>query len=301
MLAELASVLESKDRDIEVLILKEFPPLKDRCILGTTSRYYPNTRRRIILEPYALEYMPGKYCTPTQVARVYLSNKFPEFRQIRRNQAVACEKPQFPRYCTPCVLPNGIYIDIKSAWWYVLQKSGWNVEYHPLRFISPGISVQDFPLADHKLARSSLVSLGAQTRMIEYTPENGVRAVRTRNRLLNWRLYSLVADFLGSVAFDMIVKCEACYVNMDGYIIDADKFGLACEILTDWGFCYSVKASGYTEVWGVGGYRVGDKTSLAVCEGLRFHCKGVASRQTRDFIYQHKSMVAPLDLRPSVW
>lgn len=215
---------------------------------------------KLVFTRYAREIADGVWCTPPQAARAYLDYKFPSLPlRARGGQLQRCLTPRRspPLYAT--VMDGDlVYIDIKSAYWSILQVSGYDVQYSPGDYFGVREKVSDFPYPDWKLARNSLVSVG-QSRVVRQYSAN-THAYRTEprpNRFTNRILWALVNDTLNAIAVDA-VSAGAVYVYTDGYIFrrrDADR---GHDTIARWGLKPETRYSGYGYVRAPGCYRVGD-------------------------------------------
>lgn len=200
--------------------------------------------------------------TATDVTRDYLDWKFP--RRLRATnaqiQAIKAHRSA-PLYVEPTVLEDGVYVDLASAYWSIIQIVGWNVDYYPGQWLVAGETCDDFPLATHKVARNSLVSAGLSTPVKYWTGERDTK-LYTRNTHINMGLWALVMDVLHSIG-SYARSLGSVYVHTDGYILEAWHAEELKEEIQTWGLNSSIKAAGVSVVLGMGNYRVGDKATKA--------------------------------------
>jgi len=241
------------------VVVSQWPSLQEinePMYVGSFSWTTSSTKRKIVLRPYASAiYAP--LLTPADIARDYLSVKYPKRARISSRQYWDIKVHRSaPLYANPGYLSNGFYVDLKSAYWSILQVIGWDVDYLPGRFIGVRSSVQDFPFPDYKLARNCLVSVGLPGKSTLWTGSEIVQQ-RRPNRMINLVLWSAVQDVLNSIAADMIDRAGALYVHTDGYIVPASKIQDAFAVADEWGLPLSIRHEGDAKIYGAGMYEMG--------------------------------------------
>jgi len=200
------------------------------------------------------------YGTSGQIARDYVYYKY-DTRPWTAEQRtkVRSEITGPPQYAKPTKFDNGAYIDLTGAFWSVMVRTGWNVDYFPSKWIGLGIPPLDFPFPENKITRNSLVSVGRSKLLRTWTKEKGMIWLRTGNKRPNDQLYCLIMDVLNGVATEAI-EAGAIYVHTDGYIAPNSKVAdKITQICMDWGFTPHIDATGDGEVISRGSYRVGRK------------------------------------------
>lgn len=239
------------------VVVDKWPTLaeiNEAMYVGSFSWTTSSTKRKIVLRPYASSiYAP--LLTPADIARDFLAVKYPKRGRISSRQYWDIKDHRSaPLYATPGYLSHGFYVDLKSAYWSILQVIGWDVQYLPGRFIASRSSVQDFPYPSNKLARNCLVSVGLPGKSTLWTGEKLVQQARP-NKLINLVLWSAVQDVLNSIAADMI-DIGAVYVHTDGYIIPASRIEDAFAVLDEWGLPGSIRLEGDAKIYGAGMYEM---------------------------------------------
>jgi hypothetical protein len=157
-----------------------------------------------------------------------------------------------------------VYLDIKSAWWTIINVLGWNVDYYPLRWLLPGAAPDDFPWHENKIARSALVSVAQSNSIPFYNPlTHRIKMRPSYNVMLNWQVYAAISHVLHAIAFEA-VHAGAHYVNTDGFIVEDENAEGVCRILDNWGLKYGSKARGEVWIFGPGSYKVGYKTTKRI-------------------------------------
>lgn len=250
------------------IFVKKFPDVEkinELVMLGAHSFALLNTRRRLIKEKIKL--VDLVFETPSAIARDYLRHVYKRGPRGTKAQLERTSGIQpVPSYAIPGAFAHGFYIDIKSAYWSIMQIIGWNVDYNPGLWLSPGRPPDDFPFPDHKVARNCLVSAGRLGGIPMYDPRkkpNDPYSVIMRgSELKNNQLPRLIHDILNSLAAQ-VIQAGAIYVNNDGFIVPNEKtLSQVKTIIEDWGLDYSIKAEGGGRVKASGTYQVGNSRTL---------------------------------------
>jgi len=231
-------------------------------ILGTYSVCCMNSRQRLLLEPTAICVDHCKE-SPTSLARDYLEIAYKRGPLAKHTQieAIKDHSPMPPNYAKPETFGYGFYIDIKAAYWNMMQVIGWNVDYWPGKWLMIGRPPADFPFSDHKVARNCLVSSGLLGEIPMWSPERGYFMVQKGNRFANLQLWRLIQDVLNTIAGQAISE-GAIYANTDGFIAPTVQAKEKVEqVIADWGLASSVKDEGRGSVISSGCYQVGRKKS----------------------------------------
>lgn len=269
----LINAVEEKQSRKEIVLTKRLPPLsslKELTIIGKYSYYQNQSQRRIIDKTESIELRPGLIETPPNIARTYLLDKYklsPRLSKIQFEANVESLR-QMPNFAKPCSFDYGFYIDIKSAYWSIMQIAGWDVDYHPGKWLSDGTPPHDFPFPEHKTARSCLYSAGAMSTIPYYDPaykkkgkESAFDTFKNGNPLINPALCKLTSDVLNCIATQAI-NAGAVYANTDGFIAPNEHIaGHIVHIIMNWGLRAGVKAEGKGGVKSAGAYKVGSETS----------------------------------------
>lgn len=233
------------------LVERFFPvtELKEPTIIGMFAWTSSASRSKWILKPHAVP-NGGTWVTPGDIARDYLATKYKD-RRVRctTSQYAACvrDKRNPPVYCKPSSLEYAYYLDIRSAYWSILQAVGWDINYNPGRLFGVNSTMEDFPFPNNKMARNSLVSVGLSG---GFTLWDGHKLVRVNkpNRFVNMLLWRVVCDVLNNVACDCI-DAGAVYAYTDGFIVPAERLTDVQEVITHWGLDWSIKREGRCKVF----------------------------------------------------
>lgn len=252
-----ASERQSKYKTI---LVDNFPPLNrmnERIYWGVLSWTLPARKERWI-KPGAMVNVGHGIQTGSEVARDYLDYYHPARLRAtgRQAQAITMHRSA-PIYCTPTVKDEMSYVDVSSAFWSIMSIVGWDVDYFPGKWIVKGRPPLDFPLADHKVARTSLVMCGLPTPMRVWTGEKMV-SQRRNNPHINLGLWSIIMDTLHALGAQA-VRLGAIYVHTDGYILPRESEGEMMEIIRSYQLECKVKARGLAVVLGMGNWRIGER------------------------------------------
>lgn len=266
ILCRMNELRAEKNEGQSIMLVDRFPPLaelKSMTFLGSFSWTSTATKERWILKTHAID-IGGGWCTPSDIARDYISAKFGKMRlrcnKRQWNELVANRKHQ-PLYALPCTLTSAFYLDLQSAYWQILQIGGYDVDYMPARYLSPRSDVYDFPVPSIKLARNCLVSMGLPSGVNVWIPGHGFDRKKTRKQNVNLILWGFIQDVLHGFASDMINFAGAVYVNTDGYIIPQDRIPDADKVCDAWGLTVTIKQHGKAEIRGAGDYDIGKHLS----------------------------------------
>ena len=251
-------------------IVKKLPDpytLQEVTIIGSFSYTMQSSRRRLLLERDLITLDQDHRETPPAIARDYLYSVFkrgPRVKKAQRETNTDGLRPA-PNYALPCAFPEGYYIDIHAAYWEIMKIAGWNVDYWPGKWFTPGQVPEDFPFPENKIARNCLVSAGTVRPMLRYIPDKRPDPFDDKlspgNPLANTGLIRLITDLLNAIA-GQAVDLGAVYVNNDGYIVKSHKAAAdVCQLIFDYGLTPQIKGEGPGEVKSSGAYKVGAMTS----------------------------------------
>lgn len=230
----------------------------ERAFVGTFSTTTTRSKRRYLLQDTLIKSLTDWGQTPSELARDYLDIAYPRKLRATGEQCEAFSKPRsMPLYYAPYVTNDGVYVDVRSAFWSIMSVVGWDVDYMPGKYLSPGRAPYDFPLPNHKVARNCLVSAGLDNSVTVWTG-NKFEETKPFNVHKNLGLWSCIADILHMIAVYAVKVCKARYVNTDGYIVPGFHAGDLIQYIQSIGLPYAIKDAGATMVTGVGSYRVGD-------------------------------------------
>lgn len=258
-------------------LVEKMPPLYSipyPLILGSYAWTSPQAKEKFMLLRYAVDH-GGGYVSPADIARDYLSYRFPpdKKRRMRTSQydALVRHRTSPPLYSSPATIPDAIYVDLVGAYYTITRVVGWDVDYNPGKWLAVKSDIDDWPFPNDKLARNILVTAGLPGRMNTWDGERlGSRyAWKTH---LNHMLWGVCMDVLNGLAADM-VELGAVHVHTDGYLLPASKHDDAMRLMDDWGLIGSLRYSGYAIVHSPGGYRIGDRVTKKFHLRPKYHDK----------------------------
>jgi hypothetical protein len=259
MLAHMVAALQEREQ-YEVHIRETFPKLTtihEPVFVGSFTWTCQQEKWKILQSKNAIS-TPAGWASPAELARNYITIKYPKRRRVTTDQYHEIMKPRSqPLLAHPGTYGDCVYLDLKSAYWSILKVIGWDVEYFPGRWLGVRSDVSDYPFQDFKLARNSLVSVGLVGRANYWTGDKLI-SVRKSNGLVNMALWSAVQDILNGIALDM-EKAGALYINTDGYIFRSQAAELAYEVAESWGLVLGEKERGAADILAAGTYSIGMK------------------------------------------
>lgn len=243
---------------IETVDLPEPNELGEPTIVTRYSRCAMESRRRFIRSDVLVS-VNGCFEPPSSVARDFLMIRYrhgPKWTADQR-AAVLNEISTQPLFVKPCSFEEGFYIDLRAAYWSIMLRVGWDVNYWPGVWLSVQDPPADFPWQYDKRARNSLVSIGRSTTIPVWRPETGYRLEFRPNPRPNSQLFCLIMDVLNGIASE-VVDAGAVYVFADGYIAPSWEVAQRIRrIIGEWGFRYRIKGQGRGWTSNLGSYRVG--------------------------------------------
>jgi len=246
-------------------MVDEFPnpfSYTERISLGSFSWTTGKTKQRILLRSTAFDHLAaGVPQTPPEIARDYLDYRYPKRLRASGEQANSLRMERSaPLYYKPFTCSRASYVDLQGAFWWIMSQLGWNVDYHPGKFLSPGRSPYDFPIPNHKLARNCMVTAGLANTLSVWTGHKMIEE-SPYNLHLNYGLWSAIMDVLHMIAL-AAVNLGAYYVSTDGFIISDRMLPEFLGYLSRFNAPYRIKAEGPTLVTGIGSYMVGETKTV---------------------------------------
>lgn len=237
----------------------DFTIHKERITLGQLSWTFQASKIRWIRRLGVVNVGFG-WQTASEVARDYLDWKYPYRLRATGKQAELLKlHKSAPLYCVPTVGNGYSYVDLKSAFWSIMLLAGWDCDYFPGKWLVRGTPPIDFPLPMNKVSRNSLASSGLPTPVRIWTGKRIVKQHRY-NQHINLGLWSLIMDTLHIVA-EYALSRGAIYIHTDGYIVPDKSVEPLISFINDLNLKASVKHAGFTVVFGMGDWKVGDKAT----------------------------------------
>lgn len=261
-------MIEQKMRDfaharaekLSPIPMKHFPSLTDFTTttwLGTFS-WSNQTMRQRIIDADAIVNLYDVPQVPPEIARDYLRAKYTEKRRHTQQQFMAINETRAaPLFAKTGFFTDMALIDLKSAYWSIIQIVGWDVDYNPSRWLGKRSENDDFPIPDNKVARNSLVSAGLLTPTHLWDGKSLLK-LKAHNPYINYSLWACVMDVLHSVG-TIALKAGAVHIHTDGYILPMKHAALFINELRSWGLTAIVKETGEAAIKGVGSYRIGTR------------------------------------------
>lgn len=265
ILAGMRDLVEARQERFDPIPMRNFfslKTLKTMTWVGTFSWTNQENEKRWLVEAVVKDPL-GIPQTPPELARDYLKTKYSQKRRHTENQFKAINMHRSPPlYAAIGTYQDMVQVDLKSAYWSILQIVGWDVDYHPSRWLGKRSDMDDFPFPDDKLARNSLVSSGLITKSTIWTGEK-IRQINAHKNLINYDIWALCQDVLHALA-TIALKAGAVHIHTDGYIIPRKTVMDFTHEVAKWGLRAELKAEGDCKVKGVGAYTIGDKRTKKV-------------------------------------
>lgn len=258
--SDIMAKLGERHEKQDISIVDGFPLLVNvstNVILGSFSWYWMEDKKKSILRKFHMNF-DGTITTPSEIARTYLELKYKRQRatgeQVRNFEITRTA----PLYAQPHRFEDAVYVDLRSAYWQILQIVGWDADYNPNKWLGRGEEMADFPYADIKLSRNCLITAGLPTDATFWKgKEQAFKRLPTRNKTANMGIWSLTMDILHGVAWD-VIAAGAAYAHTDGYICHVDRLGAVMGAIAEWGLEARIKKTGMAQVYGVGSYTFGN-------------------------------------------
>lgn len=247
-------------------------------IVGSLNLYSPKLKTSFCLPVDGWIPLP---ISPSSVARKVLMQGIlatgkKRIEQNRNNKHL--KDMSHPLFFKPYI-GQGLYIDLKSAYWQIYSKLPIHFYFNGEIFTGRSdvigqIAPDDWK--DYKLARNSLAGLfraDSVARIRNYRIEKDMCNPPTFSPS-HWGFIQSILHWIAAVA----VQHGAVYVYTDGYIFPENSpYEAFTRFLDGQSIRWDVKAKGRTSVTGIGRYEIGDfKTkSTSTCEPLDKVSKGV--------------------------
>lgn len=279
IIAGMTELAERRNERYSADIRLIFPALhtfESMTWIGHYSYTNAEIKRRFLDEAVILDNVTGFQQTPPEVARDYLRTKYTEKRRHTKAQYAAINLPRSaPTLCKVGKFTDHAYIDLKAAYWSIITAVGWDVDYHPGRWLGKRSENDDFPIPDNKLARNCLATAGLMTPTHIWTGKM-LKPFQGHNTLVNYDLWAVLMDTLHGIA-SIAKRLGAIYIHTDGYILPAKNVEAFQTEVQSWGLRTGVKGRGDGEVFAVSCYTIGEFSTKH-----RSHFRG----QDRDTVYE---------------
>lgn len=234
------------------------PENEDIVIMGSYSRTWRNEKKRQI-KAGKCDIVADRSDSPISHARDYLQACYTR-RPAKADTRKILKSKQMPVFVSPCIIREASYVDIKSAWWSIMLRVGWNCEYNPGRWLGYGDPPEDFPLVSNKVARSSLVTI-ARSSLMPVWKDGKMNFEWVYNNVENLHIWGVIADVLHVIARVAITLYECKYVATDGFILPTRNAPYLQGFIDSLGLETKIKWEGPAIVAGAGSYmHSGQKT-----------------------------------------
>lgn len=279
----------SKNEKYRIHLLERWFPvtrLTTPTVIGTFSLTSLASMQRWMLIRDSFNYGGGAV-TPTDISRDYLETKFgKDKRRIGTMQYrnFYDHRRNAPLLAIPQEIDHAYYVDIRGAYWSILQAVGWNVDYMPDKWLRVLSDCSDFPFPDIKMARNCLVSIAADgSSTMRIWTGNELIFRKAGNKFVNRMLWTIVCDVLNSVAYECI-EAGAAYCFTDGFIVPANRRAAVEDVIASWGLTSGIKAQGQTIIKGAGAYKVGEVVTKKYDIGKPRSIRKIAEMVNRDWL-----------------
>lgn len=266
ILSKMQEFAEKRAAKLEPLPLHIFFPLTDLTTatwIGTYSWSNPSMKQRWLDADALIHLHPGIPQVPPEVARDYIRAKYTEPRRHVTEQFQSInEHRAAPLYAKIGRYQDMALVDLKSAYWSIMSIVGWDIDYFPGRWLGKRSDNDDFPSADNKIARSSLVSCGLVTPNTLWTGSQ-LTSIKAHSMYINYDLWACVQDVLHAIA-TIALRGGAVHIHTDGYILPMKHANLLIDEIHRWGLMATIKETGDCYIAGVGAYAIGEKRTKKV-------------------------------------
>jgi hypothetical protein len=258
---DMNALLDERRKRYKTSVLDRFPPItsvKEMTYVASYTWSLSVRKARWLAESTVIEPF-GYPQTAGEIARDYLTVKFPKRLRAReaQRQLITLHRAP-PLFAMPRAFQNMAMVDLKSAYWSILNIVGWDVDYWPGVFLHPGTTPFDYPGEPYKTARVALVTAGLSCRSLIWTGEQ-FKTQNMRNQHINYGIWSVVQDTLHACA-QVAIRHQAIYVHTDGYIVPMTEVKpLINDLFAECRLVARVKNYGAGEVYGIGCYDIGGK------------------------------------------
>ena len=270
--ALMSSLIRSKwDKYDRLEAVDQLPPLEyfgsAPVWLGSWSRTSTALREKYVLSSVAVrpDDTAPALCTPSELARTWVDVTVEKRLRATRRQGEFWDEYHHnaPAYARTGLYKDMVYLDLKSAYWSIMQVVGWGAEYHH-DMIVRRYPVDDFPFPHIKMARNALATVALDTPSQMW--HDGRIIEKSGKRIINKSIYYLCVDILQAIALDML-EFRPVYINTDGYIIPRhfEEFAIR-KIGERWGLYMERRHAGNAVITGIGSYQIGSHKTRRIQE-----------------------------------
>lgn len=170
-------------------------------------------------------------------------------------QKIPSDNLSYPYKAIPGKCPNAVYIDIRHAFRQIAIAFGMEVFIEEGLSVAYGESLPNTPAFNNKIVRGLLVTGVDKTGSYQEWINRDIRTVKFSNPNYAPHLSYCIWSVLHAV--QSVLSPFTIYGHTDGFIVPRRHVERVTTTLSEYGFNYTVKGTGFTEVYGVGNYRVG--------------------------------------------
>lgn len=234
-------------------------------IVDVLPSYYD--MKYAILGNFSLSTKEDKYVTREDIVShngkeetpPYHFRKAMEIGEYSKRSSLVCHP--YPYYAVSGRWGYCFYIDIRKAYLQIARRFGSDVHYKVGGGIGYGeYTFDDQIFSDNKIVRGMLVS-GTQSEIKQTVWFDGnYHQNKHHNSLHAPYLRASIMNTLQAIAF--VCKRYCVYWHTDGCIVPSIYLDKLTKMLDTHSFQWAIKKEGYTEIFGIGSYTIGDYTTL---------------------------------------
>lgn len=161
----------------------------------------------------------------------------------------------YPYRAIPGKIPMALYVDIRQAFKQIACAYGMEVFVQEGRFIAFGETIPDAECFNNKICRGLLVTGTADKGSFTEWKNHDLSTVHFSNP--NYAPHVRYAIWATLHAIQSVLSPFVQYAHTDGVICYARHAEKVFRTLDKFGFSYTIKETGYAEVYGIGNYRIG--------------------------------------------
>lgn len=165
----------------------------------------------------------------------------------------------YPYKAIPGKHPYCFYVDVSKAFYQIVSVYGMETSHREGKYMAFGSTLPDGVFRDNKLMRSLFVSGTQKTSKFTEWINHDLRTRQFPNRNYAPHLSRSILATLH--AFQILVSDLTIYSHTDGFIVPFYWLDKCTRRLEEHGIQYSIKGEGSTEIYNVGAYRIGNKST----------------------------------------
>lgn len=165
----------------------------------------------------------------------------------------------YPYKAIPGKHPYAFYIDVSKAFFQIANVFGMETSHSEGSYMALGATQPPPVFAEQKLMRSLFVSGTQKTSKFTEWINHDIRNREFPNR--NYAPCLSRTIFATLHAIQSLVDEDSIYCHTDGFIVPFYRFDRTIRKLENHRITFSVKGEGRCEIFNVGAYRIGDKST----------------------------------------